>query len=56
MHKQAMPRSADAVHALLSPLPHEDPPSLEARGQPSFLQGLQLGHRARVLEILRLVP
>ncbi len=56
LQQQALPRRADAVHALLPLVPHEGAPRLETAGQPPQLQGLRLGHRPRILELLCLVP
>jgi serine/threonine protein phosphatase PrpC len=55
LQQQALPRAVDAVHALLSVVPHEGAPGVEIAGQSAQLQGLRLGHRARILELLRLV-
>lgn len=47
--------STDAVHALLPMVQKQSAAALEAQGQQAFLSGLQLGYRAGLLELLRVV-
>ena len=56
MQQSPLPRAAHAVHALLPMVPHEGQETLEAVGQPAYVQGVQVGRRERVLEFLCLVP
>ena len=56
MQERALWRPAHAVHALLSALSRQDSAPMETEGQSPQLQSLRLGHRARLLELLRLVP
>ena len=55
LQQQAMSRPVDAVHALLSLVPDQSAPAVEAGWQPTYLQSVQLGHRQGVLELLCLV-
>jgi hypothetical protein len=55
MHQSSLPRAADTVHALLPVVSYQGEEAVETDGQQALLQGLQVGHRERVLEFLRLV-
>jgi len=56
LQQQTLSRLADAIHALLPLVPHEGAQTLEDCWYPAFVQGLSMGNRERVLELLRLVP
>ena len=50
-----VPRRTDALHALLRVVSHQGPAAMGTAWQSQALYLLQMGHRARVLELLRLV-
>ena len=56
LRQQTLRRPTHAVHALLSMVSYESPTTLEAEGQPAFVQGLQLGYCKGLLELLCVVP
>ena len=52
----ALSRRAHDVHALLPVVSDKGPATLETGWRPQFVQGMQVGYRTGILELLRLVP
>jgi len=50
-----LPGAANAIHALLPLVPYESQAAVEDRRKQTQLPRVQVGHRQRILELLRVV-